>query len=520
MGRITVGDLVAKYLQVARSALLALQFIGLLVGMASTAAIAAAPEEQFVKLFISKAEIDRSSPWQLEEVSQQAALGVLVEGGKILTTALSIANGTLIEMQVFGANQRHELEVDFADYEVNLALLRPKDPTVALKGLSPAAIGEDLEIDDQVEIFRARDLYQLTKMPGSFQEVGVYTAVTSYYGLVAYLIKVQQTGLGWAEPVMKKGQIVGLASGQDAHFVHTIPIDVIKHFLNDKLNKDYRGFPSIGLQLAPLIDPNLRRLLKADGVGNGIRISKVFPSSPFVGKVNQDDVLLEIDGFPISEHGYFQHPKWGKVYLKQLITRKYAGDTMRLKILRLGQLLEVDAVLTRFVSNDFPVVGYRIEQKEPHLIFGGLLFQELSQDFLKQWGKNWRANAPIDLLYVLENRNEPEKDPGRRIVFLSKVLPDQFNRGYEKMKYQIIESINDRTVTSIDGAREALRFPLLSNGQQFARIKLVMEGGEILLSYNKLQSAHQRIARTYGVASKESFFNPQEASRPVQAPAK
>ncbi len=481
---------------------------------------AASPEEQFVKLFVSKAEIDRSSPWQLEEVSQQASLGVVVAGGKILTTALTIANGTLIEMQVFGANQRHEVEVEFADFEVNLALLRPKDPTVALKGLLPVVLGEDLEIDDQVEIFRPRDLYQLTKMSGSFQEVGIYTAVTSYYGLVAYLFKVQQTGLGWAEPIMKKGQLVALASGQDTQFVHGIPSDVIKHFLSDHPGGAYRGFPSIGLQLAPLIDPNLRKLLKADNVGNGIRISKVFPSSPFVGRVDQNDVLLEIDGFPISEHGYFQHPKWGKVYLKHLVTRKFAGDSMRLKIQRAGQPLEVEAVLNRFISNDFPVVGYRTKQQEPHLIFGGLLFQELSQDFLKQWGKNWRSYAPTDLVYAIENQNEPEKIPGRRIIFLSKVLPDQFNRGYEKLKYHIVESINDRPVTSIQGVRDALRFPTFSNGQQFARIKLILEGGEIILSYNKLQTAHQRIARTYAVTSKDSFFDPQEATRPVTEPNK
>jgi S1-C subfamily serine protease len=478
----------------------------------------AGPEDHFVKIFVSKAEIDRSSPWQLEEVSQQSALGVVVDGGRILTTALSVANSTLIEMQVFGANKRHEMDVEFADYEVNLAVLRPKDPNQAFLGLVPLDLGDDLEIDDQVEIFRARDLYQLTKMPGSLQEVGVYTAVTSYYGLVAYLIKVQQTGLGWAEPVLKKGKLVALASGQDAHFVHAIPVDIIRHFLQDQLGPKYRGFPSIGLQLTPLIDPTLRRMLKADSYGHGMRIAAVFGSSPFMGKVQKDDILLEIDGLPISEHGYFQHAKWGKVYLKHLITRKYAGDSMQLKILRGGVAMDVQAVLPKFASNDFPVVGYRYEQGEPHLIFGGLLFQELSQDYLKQWGKNWRSTAPIDLMYVLENANLPDEDTGKRIIFLSRVLPDLHNRGYEKLRYQIVTSINDRAVHSINEVRQAFETPVLSNGQQFARVKLALEGGEIILSYSKIQSAHQRIAKTYGISTKDSFFDPQTALRPVITP--
>lgn len=478
----------------------------------------AGPEDHFVKIFVSKAEIDRSSPWQLEEVSQQSALGVVVDGGRILTTAFSIASSTLIEMQVFGGNKRYEMDIEFADYEVNLAVLRPKAPQEALQGLIPLALGDDLEIDDQVEIFRARDLYQLTKMPGSLQEVGVYTAVTSYYGLVAYLFKVQQTGLGWAEPVLKKGKLVALASGQDTHFVHAIPVDIIKHFLQDDLGSSYRGFPSIGLQLTPLIDPTLRQMLKADKYGHGMRVASVFVSSPFFGKVQNDDVLLEIDGTSLSEHGYFQHTKWGKVYLKHLITRKYSGDVMKLKILRAGEILEVEAQLPRFISNDFPVVGYRQEKGEPHLIFGGFLFQELSLDYLKQWGNNWRSTAPLDLLYVLDNFNLPDKDPGKRFIFLSRVLPDQHNRGYEKLRYQLVKSINDRSVYSIKEVQEAFKAPILSNGQQFAKITLALDGGEIICSYSKLQTVHQRIAKTYAITTKDSFFEPETIQQGTLAP--
>jgi S1-C subfamily serine protease len=501
-------------------------FCGLVVllsfclGLKASGAVAASPEAQIVKLFITKAEVDRVSPWQLEEVSQQSALGVLIEGGRILTTALAVANGTLLEMQVFGAQQRYELELEFADYEVNLALLKPRNPGDALKGLVPISLGEDLEIDDQVDIYRARDLYQLTKMQGRLQEVGVYTAVTSYYGLVAYLIKIQQTGLGWAEPVMRGGKLVAISSGQDANFAHAIPVDVLRHFVSDSHGPSYRGFPSIGLQLTPLIDSNLRRMLKADGVAHGMRVAAVFPSSPFFEKIMKDDVLVEIDGTPLSEHGYFQHPKWGKVYLKHLITRKFSGESLKLKVLRNGQPVEAEATLPRFVSNDFPVVGYRPDRTEPHLIFGGLLFQELSQDFLKQWGKNWRASAPIDLVYALDNLNFPEKVAGRRIIFLSRVLPDQFNRGYDKLRYNTVTSINDREVFSIEDVREAFQFPLIASGQQFARIKLALEGGEVILSYAKLNAAHQRLAKTNGINSPESFFNPEDATRPVVAPSR
>lgn len=74
-------------------------------------------------------------------------------------------------------------------------------------------MGDDLEINAKVDIYRARDAYQLARMPASLQEVGIYRAVTSSYSLVSYLLKVQQNGLGWSEPVIQEGRLVALTTG-------------------------------------------------------------------------------------------------------------------------------------------------------------------------------------------------------------------------------------------------------------------------------------------------------------------
>lgn len=471
----------------------------------SHGAFAQGLESHVVRVFVGKREVDRSAPWQYDSVRQQSSLAVMLPGGLLLSTAFAVADASTVELQRFGASRKEPADVAFVDYEVNLALLRPRDPK-ALEGIKPAPLGDDLAVDDAVEIYKARDAYQLAKMPAKLQEVGVFGAVTSSYSLVSYLIKVQQTGLGWSEPIFRGGQLVALTTGQDNDFVHAIPMSIVRHMLDDKLGAGYRGFPAIGVSLTSLTSPEQRRLLKADRFTHGVRIAKVAPGGPFSDKLKSDDVLLEVAGTRVSEHGYYTHPRWGMVHLKHILNRKYGGDSLKLKILRDGAEIEVEATLERFDSNRSPVVAYRYGQPEPHLIFGGLIFQELSQDYLKQWGKDWRDVAPLDLLYTLEFEDEPSAAPDRRFIFLNRVLADVVNRGYGDLRRQVVKRVNGRTVSSMKDLKEALAFPVSQGGKPYARIEFARDGGEVILGYDGLDEAHARIGKTYSVITPGSFF--------------
>jgi S1-C subfamily serine protease len=479
---------------------------GVLGAQAARAADGQRLEDSVLRLTASTQVVDRTAPWQFEEVQQQQSLGVVLDDGRILTSAFAVADATLIEGQKFGASRKIELVVIFADYEVNLAVLRPADGQT-LAGLRAMTLGDDLELNDKVDIFKARDSYQLSRIPASLQEVGIYSAVTSAYSHASYLLKAQQTGLGWAEPVVQDGRLVGLATGQDANYVYATPMSIVRHFLEDKTEKAaYRGFPSIGVTLTSLTSPDQRRLLKADAYEGGVRIAAVSAGGSFSSLLKVDDVILECDGEAISEHGFFSHPKWGKVHLKYLLNRHYAGDSLKLKVLRDGQVIEIEGVLERFDSNRFPVVTYRYGEPEPHLIFGGLIFQELSRPFLKQWGKDWEDLAPLDLLYTYFFDDEVDPDPSRRYIFVNRVLADDVNRGYSDVRNQVVERVNGMPVTSMASLRAALETPVVRAGRAYARIELAREGGEVILAYDGLKAAHKRIAKTYEVPTASSFY--------------
>lgn len=464
-------------------------------------------EDSVVKLAVSKQIFDASVPWQPGEVSQQVHLGVVLSSERVLTTAFAVADANYIEMTLFGESVRWEMQVLFVDWESNLALLRAVKPD-AFKGLKPVTLGEDLRIDDKVDIFRVRDAYQMTRMPASLQEVGIYTSVTSNYTLVSYLLKVQQTGLGWSEPIFQAGRFVGLATGQDNNFVFAIPMVIINHFLSDVHHiANYRGFPAIGVELDSLISPDLRRMIGAERWQRGVRIAEVQADSPFAKWLQPDDVLLAVAGTEVSEHGFMTHPKWGKVHLKYLLNQLFAGDELVLKIVRKGEEMTVSAVLTRFDSNRTPIAYYNYGQREPHLIFGGLVFQELTRNFLKQWGREWRTAAPFDLMYMYEYENAPDPTPGRRPVLMSRVLADDFNRGYSEMRNLVVDTVNGRKVQSLEEVRLALQQAALTReGRRFAKVTFLRGGGEIVLDYDGLKAAHARMSKTYEIAMPSSFF--------------
>jgi hypothetical protein len=464
-------------------------------------------EDSVVRLSVSKQSFDVSVPWQAGDVSQQLHLGVVLDGNRILTTAFAVADATFIEMTRFGETARWEMQPRFVDWEANLALLTAVK-SEAYQGLSPVSLGEDLKVNDKVDIFKARDTYQMSRMQASIQEVGSYTSGTSTYSLVSYLLKVQQTGLGWSEPIFQGGRLVALATGQDNNYVYAMPMAVIRHFLDDTHEEGkYRGFPSIGVELDSLVSPDVRKLIGAEAWQRGVRIAEVMADSSFAQKLEPDDVLLEVGGTPISEHGFFTHPKWGKLHLKYLLNERYAGDVLELKIVRKGKELTVSAPLTRFDSNRTKVVAYGYGRKEPHFIFGGLVFQELTRNYLKQWGRDWRSAAPFDLMYIYDYQNAPEAEPGRRIVLMSRVLADEFNRGYGDLRNVVVDEVNGRKIRSLEDMRAALRDAAITRGgKRYAKISFLRGGGEVILAYDGLEAAHERIAKTYEVTAPESFF--------------
>ena len=82
---------------------------------------------------------DYQSPWQKKTPYGRRGIGVLISGGRILTTADLVANSNFIELEKSATAEKSTATVERIDYECNLAILRPSNAEF-LDGMSPLAL--------------------------------------------------------------------------------------------------------------------------------------------------------------------------------------------------------------------------------------------------------------------------------------------------------------------------------------------------------------------------------------------
>ena len=156
----------------------------------------------------------------------------------------------------------------------------------------------------------------------------------------------------------------------------------------------------------------------------------------------------------------------------------------------------------------------KIFEKPPrYLIRGGLLFQELTVNYLEVWGQNWQNRAPLRLrLFKQLDRSRIEKfsklknlknQDQERIVILSQVLPDAVNIGYQELRNLVVKRANGRKVIHLESLAEALKHPQTG----FHRIEFLpgSERVQVVLPEMELSKADERIMKNFQIPRLESL---------------
>ncbi len=89
---------------------------------------------------------------------------------------------------------------------------------------------------------------------------------------------------------------------------------------------------------------------------------------------------------------------------------------------------------------DYAIEPYTIGKHPRYYILGGLVFQELTRQYLREWGANWLKDAPQRLVYY--DRFQSDLFPGKRkIVFLTQILPTEDTVGYEQLSNLVVYQV-------------------------------------------------------------------------------
>src|SRR5688572_18090926 len=179
---------------------------------------------------------------------------------------------------------------------------------------------------------------------------------------------------------------------------------------------------------------------------------------------------------------------------------------MDLTILRAGQQRKVQLVL----APPAQLVPRNQYDKPPtYFIYGGLVFQVLTRDFLSTWD-SWWDKAPKEFLYLYYSGNRtPER---HEVVILTQVLADEINVGYEHLYSESVVSVNGRR------PRDMIDFVVeVEQSRGMVEIRTSSDG-LIVLDTERARGATARILDRYRIARDRSP-DLDEVARPVIAPA-
>jgi len=453
-----------------------------------------------VRLHVTYQKYDSANPWKKGDNDSRSGYGCVLPSHKVITTAEIIKDCTFIKIEKSTTGECYPARVEVVDYDVDLALLTVDDKSF-FSNLAPLEFELNARIDQTVHFMVFEDSGEIRAIPGTIVKVFVddYTFSWTEYLLYGATVSFEGQSGGWGEPVFSQGKLIGLTMSYSStkQYARLIPAPIIVHFIEGIRHGKYLGFPYHGFWVTSLTDPVRKKYFGLPPDANGIYVRNILPGGSAEGILRIGDVVTSVDGFNLDWGGNYRHPIWGRLDYQDRIARfHYPGETIELGIIRDGRPMKVRMQLKRFTPAQYlvPIMTYGAPPR--YIIVGGLVIQELTVDYLRTWGKNWQNTADKEFLYYSKYEFAKQQTDRKRIIILSKVLPDDVNVGYQGLKDLIIVSVNGRHISTMDDVAEALRHP----DGEFYRFTCVENSQEIILDRAALPAADKRIAGRYGIS--------------------
>lgn len=424
------------------------------------------PDTSCIRVNVTNQGFNFVRPWEKAPPIKRNGLGAVLEGGRVLVTAELIVNHTYIELEQADTGEKTPAKVIGLDYEVNLALLAPEDPdSDILEGYKPLSLAENVRVGDTLEVWQLEDNGTPATTNGEVIKVSIgrYFVDGSYFLTNILRGSLQYRAGSFTLPVAKEGKLVGLllSYDQNQQTSNVIATEIIQHFLDDIDDGEYGGFPNLGISYAQTLDEQLRKFTKIDQFEGGVFVRRAAKDGSAAGAgIKTGDVILEVNGFEIDSRGNYDHPEYGKLNFSHLVRGDAAvGDVLPVKLVRDGEVMEIDLKLLRKPPEAYLVDPYMFDRGPRFLIFGGVIFQELTLPYLKAWGDQWATRAPFKLVHAHAHQDVYEEEGREKLVILSAVIRTPTTLGYENLNNLILTKVNDQEIHTIKDLKAALENP-------------------------------------------------------------
>ena len=217
---------------------------------------------------------------------------------------------------------------------------------------------------------------------------------------------------------------------------------------------------------------------------------------PISAGLQNGDVLVGVDDFAVDQDGNFIDPTYGKIPVGHLFnTHHYAGDKVNLQVLRAGERKTLDATLSRRSPGSYVSDPYIIDRAPRFIVVGGLILQELSRQYLKDFGQDWARRAPERLVFLDRYQDELFKEGPKKVVFLSRVMPTPATVGYEELNHLVVKRINGMELQTLDDVATAIGKPM----DGFHKFEFNEDPKVIYLDAAQAEKTGQLVQRQYAL---------------------
>ena len=472
----------------------------LLLPVFCAALLQAAPiAESLVRIEATSQEPDYKTPWSPGDVVSGVGAGFVIDGDRIMTNAHVVSNARFLTVSKEGDPKPYTARVLHIAHDCDLALLKI-DNVEFFNGTTPLEFGGLPELESVVSVYGYPiGGKRLSVTRGIVSRIDFQTY--SHSGMDSHLAIQIDAAINPGNsggPVMQNGKVVGVAfqgySGNVAQNVgYMIPVPVIERFLKDVEDGKYDRYIDLAISYQNLFNPAARRALGLEDNDSGVMVGAVYGGGSSDGILRPGDVLLEIDGYPIASDGSIRLQN-GVVPLTEVVERKFRGDKAKLVILRDRKKETVQVPLDE--PWPFTLQSNAYDEKPRFVIYGGLVFQPVDQNFLRDHDpSNQRLNYSFDFFVedgIYRDREEH--------VVLSHILPDPVNAHADDFRYSLINEINGRKIRTLRDVTEAFAKP-----EDYYVIKTADIGPPIVMERMAVESARKNILSRYGVEKEQNL---------------
>ena len=207
----------------------------------------------------------------------------------------------------------------------------------------------------------------------------------------------------------------------------------------------------------------MRNYAGETGKPGGVYVTSVEPGQPAAkAGLQAGDIITAIGDHDIDQNGNYVDPLYGKTRVQQPAHRRKPTSAIRSRFTSSARASRctLNVKLEHRAEEDYVVPPYNIDDPPSYYVLGGLIFQELSRQYLKEWGANWQKDAPQDFVYLDRFQSELFPEGNRRVVILSQVLPANSTIGYDDFSYLVVKKVNGKDINSLGDLAEAVKTPI------------------------------------------------------------